>query len=101
MPSQTLPEELHEYRRQIDALDNQIVALLAQRFEIVRAVGQLKARENIPVVQGARVEEVKDRVAEMASRQNLDPQMVRDIYQRMIDHAHDLEDNFKSVGKTA
>lgn len=86
-----LPEELHEYRRQIDVLDNQIVALLAQRFEIVRAVGRLKARENIPVVQGARVEEVKDRVAEMASLQNLDPQMVRDIYQRMIDHAHDLE----------
>lgn len=89
-----LPEELFEYRRQIDALDDQIVALLAKRFEIVRAVGRMKARNNIPVVQSARVEEVKDRVAGIAKGQNLDPDFVRHLYQVMIDHAHTLEDNF-------
>lgn len=87
-------EELAEYRRQIDALDDQIIDLLARRFEIVRAVGRLKARIRIPVVQSARVEEVKDRVGDMAAAKNLDRDFVRHLYQIMIDHAHNLEDNF-------
>jgi chorismate mutase-like protein len=89
-------EELAEYRKQIDALDNQIVELLARRFEIVRSVGRLKARIKIPVVQSARVDEVKDRVGTMAATKNLDPDFVRHLYQIMIDHAHTLEDNFSS-----
>lgn len=87
-------EELAGYRQQIDALDDQIVDLLARRFEIVRAVGQLKARIKIPVVQSARVDEVKDRVGDMAAAKNLDRDFVRHLYQIMIDHAHDLEDDF-------
>lgn len=89
-------EELKEYRKQIDALDNEIVALLGKRFEIVRAVGRMKARENIPVVQSARVDEVKDRVAALALKHDLEPDFIRNLYQAMIDHAHNLEDNFLS-----
>lgn len=87
-------EELQGYRRKIDAIDETLVSLLAERFEIVRAVGRLKARNNIPVVQSTRAEEVKDRVAAMASQKNLDPAFVRHLYDIMIDHAHTLEDNF-------
>lgn len=86
-------KELGEYRKEIDTLDDQIINLLARRFEIVRAVGRLKARNNIPVVQSARVVEVINRAAALAARQNLDPDLVRHLYQIMIDHAHTLENN--------
>lgn len=91
-------EELRQYRRRIDAIDDSLVTLLAERFEIVRSVGRLKARHNIPVVQSARAEEVKDRVSAMAAEQNLDPAFVRHLYEIMIDHAHTLEDTISTKG---
>ncbi len=82
---------LAEYRADIDRLDENIVRLLVERFHIVDAVGQLKAREGLPVVQSQRAEEVKDRVARLASEQGLDGGLLRAIYTLLIDHAHILE----------
>jgi chorismate mutase len=83
---------LEDYRAEIDVLDEQIVRLLVDRFKIVDAVGELKAREGIAVVQGARAEAVKDRVAAMAQAQGLDGALLRAIYTLIIDHAHVLEE---------
>lgn len=82
---------LQDYRAEIDVLDEKIVKLLAERFEIVHAVGELKAREGIEVVQTKRAEEVKDRVAAMAEAQGLDGGLLRAIYTLIIDHAHVVE----------
>ncbi|MCB1537697.1 MAG: chorismate mutase [Rhodospirillales bacterium] len=82
---------LDTYRAQIDALDERIVALLCERFGIVRAVGEWKARHGLPVVQSARAEQVKARVAALAAKQGLDGELLRDLYTRIIDHAHILE----------
>ncbi len=84
-------KSLEEYRADIDRLDNAIVDLLVERFQIVASVGRLKARDGIAVVQSARAEQVKERVAAMASAKGLDGDLLRDIYTLMIDHAHVLE----------
>lgn len=85
-------ESLKPYRAQIDVLDEQIVKLLIDRFKIVRSVAELKARENIAVVQSNRAEEVKTRVSAMAEAGGLDGTLLRNIYTLMIDHAHVIED---------
>jgi len=82
---------LEDYRRDIDALDEKIVALIVERFGIVHQVGELKAREGIAVVQSVRAQAVKDRVAALAQAQGLDGELLRAIYALMIDHAHVLE----------
>lgn len=85
-------ENLKPYRDQIDVLDEQIVKLLVERFKIVRAVAELKAREDIAVVQSDRAEQVKSRVAAMAEAGGLDGALLRNIYTLMIDQAHVIED---------
>lgn len=92
-------ESLKPYRDQIDALDEQIVKLLIERFKVVRAVAELKARENIAVVQSNRAEEVKSRVAAMAEQGGLDGALLRNIYTLMIDHAHVIEDDIVAALK--
>lgn len=82
---------LEDYRAEIDSIDEKIVRLLVERFEIVHAVGVLKAREGIPVVQSRRADEVKDRVARRAEEQGLDGELLRTIYTAIIDHAHTVE----------
>lgn len=83
---------LEDYRRDIDALDEKIVSLLAERFAVVHAVGELKAREGLSVVQAQRAQAVKDRVAALAQSQGLDGDLLRAIYTLVIDHAHVLEE---------
>lgn len=82
---------LENYRRQIDALDDQIIKLLVKRFDIVHTVGAVKAKEGIKVVQSERAQQVIDRNAKMAESHGLNGDLLRAIYTAIIDHAHVLE----------
>ena len=42
-------EELNALRDQIDAVDQQLVALLAQRLALVAEVGEVKSRHGLPI----------------------------------------------------
>tara|TARA_B100000029_G_C17517891_1_gene938784 strand:+ start:1288 stop:1593 length:306 start_codon:yes stop_codon:yes gene_type:complete len=86
-----VPEELQNYRREIDELDVEFVELLVRRFEIVKNVAALKARTGMDVVQSDRAEQVKQRASDMADAQGLSGDFVRSIYEMMIDHAHVIE----------
>lgn len=88
----TVPE-LEEFRTKIDALDIELIDVLARRFAVVKAVGHFKSGTDISVVQPARAQAVKDRAAEMGAEKGLDPGFVRRLYDMMIDHAHVLEND--------
>jgi len=94
-PSKTDNEWLHPYRLRIDALDDEIIDLLAKRFEIVKEVGHLKTQQGLKIEQTKRVDIVKDRNAERAAQKNLSPDLIRQIYTIIIDHAHALEYDIK------
>ncbi len=82
---------LKPFRTEIDSLDNDIVALIGERFRIVKLVGEAKALHALSPVQPKRMDEVLDRVADLAKQNDLDPQFIRNLYAMMIDHAHTLE----------
>jgi len=84
-------DELEKYREQINALDRQLIDLFAKRFDIVRAVGKLKAEKGIAVVQSERVVEVTERAVKMGLEKNIDADFIRGLYRAMIDLAHVME----------
>jgi len=88
-------QDLENYRQQIDALDRQLIDILAKRFDIVRAVGRLKTEYNIEIVQPQRAELVKTRAVEMAIEKNIDPDFIRKLYTDLIDLAHVMEYRIK------
>jgi len=90
-------DQLEEFRAQIDALDIELIDVLARRMDVVRKVGELKAKDGISVVQAERAQAVKDRAARMGLAKGLNDTFVRQIYDLMIDHAHDLERDIKDV----
>ncbi|HRC27714.1 MAG TPA: chorismate mutase [Alphaproteobacteria bacterium] len=87
---------LSPYRARIDVLDDRIVALLAERFDIVHEVADLKAAHEIPSVLQDRVVAVLDRTEQAARRVGLDPSLTRALYTLLIDHAHEIEDAAKT-----
>ena len=88
---------LEPYRARIDALDEEIVELLAKRLAIIREVGELKFRENIPSVLHDRVEEVSEHAAGVAAQRGIDPNFVRRLYTILIDYSCNLEEDIKSA----
>ena len=82
---------LKPLRDEIDALDQQLVSLLGQRYNVVRRVAELKAKHNLSPVQKARMEVVLNRVAEIGAGHDLDPEFMRAMWSLMIDYAHEIE----------
>ena len=83
---------LAPYRRRIEALDEQIVELLARREAVIREVAEVKEREDIPAVIPQRVDYVRDRAARIGGEKGLDPSYVAGLYALIIDHSCTLED---------
>lgn len=85
---------LAPYRARLDVLDDQIVALLGKRFDIIREVAELKAEHGIAPIQPDRIEEVVARARAKAEHAGVDPKLVEQIYRYMIDEACKLEADY-------
>jgi chorismate mutase-like protein len=84
--------DLSEFRSELNKIDEQIVALLGQRFTIIRKVADYKKDNLVPMMQPGRVEEVKDRCAESAIAHEVNPELLRNLYSLIIDEACRVED---------
>jgi chorismate mutase len=87
---------LAPYREKIDQIDDEIIDLLILRQSVIKTVGELKYREDIPAVLQDRVDEVRERAAKRAEKAGLDPELIRQIYTLLIDYSCDLEEVIKS-----
>ncbi len=92
-----VPAIMKPYRDRIDALDDRIVDLLAERAGIIREVARVKFREGIPAVLQDRVDAVRERAAARAAAQGLDPDVVRKIYAELIDFSCGLEEDIMTA----
>jgi isochorismate pyruvate lyase len=97
-PGKLSPDEekalLAPYRTRIDALDAQIVALLGQRFDVIREVAVLKAEHGIAPILPDRIEEVVQHARAKAERAGVDPKLVEQIYRIIIDTACREEEDY-------
>ncbi len=69
----TVPPELSSLRASIDNIDAALIHMLAERFRCTRAVGALKARENLPPADPAREAQQIARLRALARDADLDP----------------------------
>ena len=82
--------EIDEWRRRIDAIDEQLMRLLNSRSACALEIGRIKRRLGLPVYSPEREAWILDRVA----RENpgpLDPTAVRRVFERVIDESRRLE----------
>lgn len=68
---------LGELRGRIDALDKELVDVLARRMDISRQIGAYKKESNIPVVQAERYGDIMATRIEAAQRLGLSPEFMR------------------------
>jgi isochorismate pyruvate lyase len=76
-------DSLDQVRAQIDRLDCEIVALLAERGDYVRQAARFK-KTSADVAAPARVEQVIGKVRGLAGEKGADPVVVERVYRAMI-----------------
>lgn len=83
---------LEELRTEIAALDDELIGVLIRRSASVAEIGEIKRRLQLPVLDPAREAEVVRRAASRARERGVDPELVRAVLWRVIDHARQLQD---------
>ena len=76
---------LREHRARIDELDEQLICLLAERFEITKTVGELKAETGLPAADPQREEEQIARLHEIARNEGMDPVFGEKVFRLIVD----------------
>ena len=75
---------LEEARREIDKVDEEIVKLIALRNNYIKQIAHFKTSID-EIKADERIEDVISRVRQQAIDLNLSPNLINDLYLRMID----------------
>lgn len=91
---------LADLRRELDAIDNQILELFFQRQELRRRFAKKKQDHNIPVSVPRRVAQVLQSVMHRAHQMGLDPHFARELYELVIRYSHRFERSLRNEKET-
>lgn len=91
--------ELSALREQIDAVDQQMVALLARRLALVEQVGQVKSQHGLPIYAPDREAAMLASRRAEAEKQGVPPQLIEDILRRTMreSYASEKDSGFKCL----
>lgn len=92
--------DIEDWRRKIDAIDLQIVALLSERAVAAEAIGKLKEATHLPVYEPNRERMIFDRVRAANKGPLPDIELVH-IYERIIDVMRALQTDELASEKSA
>lgn len=94
MSSPQVPDELLILREQIDRIDEELIELLATRFEVTAKVGELKARNGLESVDPVREQEKLERLRSLAEQKGLNTEFTLDLFQMIFDEVVKNHRNF-------
>jgi isochorismate pyruvate lyase len=77
-------DDLVGLRQEIDAVDEKLVALLAERFRIVERVIEIKARDGLPAHIPERVEAVVGAARALAGARDVPPGLAEAVWRSLV-----------------
>lgn len=84
--------DLEQIREQLDALNNEIVDVIAERMDIVTKVAEYKEENDMRIVDEEREEEVKQKFEELYREKGLPEKRGRELAELLIATAIDKEE---------
>lgn len=88
-------DKLHTLRRQINSLDRTILATLAKRMSLVRAIGEYKREHKLKPLDKKRKKELKETWIKTGRSMRLPSDFVIGIYERIHKHSISVEKALK------
>jgi len=94
---QNAADGLAPFRARLDALDEQIAALLGERFEVCREIALHKREHDIPMMQPGRVEQVRERYVARGAQERLPADFTASLFELLIGATCRLEDELMAA----
>ena len=86
-------DTLENWRKQIDALDRELLQILSHRMDIVKKIGAYKKKNRIPPLDEKRWKEVLDSQLSRANIFHLSKDFVLKFYNAIHEYALEIERN--------
>ncbi|MCC2602351.1 chorismate mutase [Sphingopyxis yananensis] len=80
-----MDDQLRRYRQSIDNIDAALIYMLAERFKVTKAVGELKAQIDLPAADPDRESRQVERLRSLAQDADLDPEFSEKFLRFIID----------------
>ena len=80
---------INELRGKIDNIDNQIIELLDERFDVAKAIGEEKKKNNIQVLDSKREQVILDKVDSKASKEHAE--YIKQIYIKIMEESKEYQ----------
>ncbi|HVJ33786.1 MAG TPA: chorismate mutase [Terriglobia bacterium] len=78
--------DMAEVREAIDAIDRELVALLADRLHFIAEAARIKPRRDL-VRDDARVNDVLAKVRRSAAEQGIDPELIAGVFRELVERS--------------
>jgi chorismate mutase/prephenate dehydrogenase len=85
------PNELDQLRVEIDAIDSELVNLLARRAKVTSKVGQYKSQVGLPIYVPEREAALIAKRRQQAEQQNVSPVLVEDLLRRIMRESYQTQ----------
>ncbi len=90
-------EGITQLRKQIDAIDNQLMDLLSKRMRVCREIGQYKKEHNMTVLQTGRYSEILDKRGAQGALCGMSADFVKQVYEHI--HEESVRQQLEIVNK--
>lgn len=90
-------EGIHQLRKQIDELDNQLMELMAKRMRVCREIGQYKKEHNMTVLQTSRYNEILDKRGAQGALCGMDSDFVKRVFEEV--HEESVRQQIEIINK--
>ena len=74
-------EDLADLRRQIDEIDDQVIAILAKRMRLSKEVAEYKKEHGMQVLQATRYDEILTKRSEQGEQLGMSPEFMKEIFE--------------------
>ena len=78
-----MTKDLTELRKEIDAVDEQLLLLISRRVGIAREIGQWKREHDEPIIQAQRYQEVLNHYLELGAAKGLSEDLIRTVFEAL------------------
>jgi chorismate mutase len=88
-------QKIELLRTEIDAIDNNLIALLGKRMEFVREIGFWKRDHNVPILQLSRWKQILSTRLHESGQKHLSKHFIRDIFEHIHEEALRIQEEIK------
>lgn len=81
---------LEDYRREIDSIDRELIALFEKRMNVAIKVGEYKKERNLPIFNAKREEEVIEKNINLLSNREYS-EITRDFFEKVMELSRSLQ----------